>query len=457
MSNHATESKPYYVTTPIYYVNDRPHIGHCYTTLIADVAARAQRLAGREVFFLTGTDEHAEKVSQKAIEMGKSPYEWATMNAEEFRAAFDFMGFSNDDFVRTAEDRRKERASAYIGKLMEQGDIELGDYEGWYDPSQEEYLTETVAKENDYKSPVTGRELEKRVEQNYFFRLDKYEDWLRGEIESGAIRVLPEARKNEVLGRLKQGLMKVPVSRKIKEGDADWGIKMPGDDAGMVQSRASFLDSGLYQPLAEAIEKLSLTVLGAKTAATVVDAGCGEGYYSDRLRRALLQGGVQADTTGFDISKFAVRAAARRNKAIDWFVANSSQLPLDDSSTDLLLSLFSPLPAEEFARVCHPTSRLIVASTGPEHLLEMREQLYDTVDQQFLDPGKTLGAFFDLEQTETIGTTITLNSSEEIGDLLTMTPHYWRAKPEKKQALCELEALTVTLDFRLHCFKPTAK
>jgi len=231
MSTEKNQSTPYYITTPIYYVNDRPHIGHCYTTLIADVAARAQRLVGRDTFFLTGTDEHAEKVSKTAIENDKTPYEWATINAERFKDAFAFMNFSNDDFVRTTEDRHITRASAYIKKLMDQGDIELGDYEGWYDPSQEEYLTETVAKEHNYNSPVTGKPLEKRVEQNYFFRLDKYEDWLRGQIESGAIRILPEARKNETLGRLKQGLMKVPVSRKIKEGDPDWGIRMPGDDS----------------------------------------------------------------------------------------------------------------------------------------------------------------------------------------------------------------------------------
>ncbi len=230
MSNDTPNQNPYYITTPIYYVNDRPHIGHCYTTLIADVAARAQRLVGREVFFLTGTDEHAEKVSKTAAEHGKSPYEWATINAERFKEAFASMNFSNDDFVRTTEDRHIAKASAYIKKLLDQGDIELGDYEGWYDPSQEEYLTEMVAKEHGYNSPVTGKPLEKRVEQNYFFRLDKYEGWLREQIESGAIRVLPDARKNEVLGRLKTGLMKVPVSRKIKEGDADWGIRMPGDD-----------------------------------------------------------------------------------------------------------------------------------------------------------------------------------------------------------------------------------
>ncbi|MEM7628721.1 MAG: methionine--tRNA ligase [Planctomycetota bacterium] len=220
---------PYYVTTPIYYVNDRPHIGHCYTTLIADVAARSQRLLGRDVFFLTGTDEHAEKVSAAAAERGLSPLDWATQNAERFREAFAFMGFSNDDFVRTTEDRHKSRASAYIQKLVDQGDIELGDYEGWYDPSQEEYLTETVAKDNDFKSPVTGRALEKRVEQNYFFRLDKYEGWLKARLNDGSMRVLPDARRNEVMGRINQGLNKVPVSRRIKEGDADWGVSMPND------------------------------------------------------------------------------------------------------------------------------------------------------------------------------------------------------------------------------------
>lgn len=220
---------PYYVTTPIYYVNDRPHIGHCYTTLIGDVAARMHRLIGRDVFFLTGTDEHAEKVVVKATENGVSPLEWADRNAAEFRKAFAFMNFSNDDFVRTTEDRHKSKASAYIQQLVDSGDIELGDYEGWWDGSQEEYLTETVAKENDYKSPVTGRPLEKRTEQNYFFRLDKYAGWLEDQIAGDAIRVLPEARKNEVLGRIRQGLQKVPVSRRIKPGDADWGVTMPND------------------------------------------------------------------------------------------------------------------------------------------------------------------------------------------------------------------------------------
>ncbi|MCB9845099.1 MAG: methionine--tRNA ligase [Phycisphaeraceae bacterium] len=229
-------TQPYYVTTPIYYVNDRPHIGHCYTTLLADVAARFARMvrgpdALRDVFFLTGTDEHAEKVVESARKNGVSPQEWADRNAAEYRRAFALMNFSHDDFVRTTEDRHKLRAAAYIRRLMDKGDIELGDYEGWYDASQEEYVTETTAKEHDYKSPVTGRPLERRTEQNYFFRLDRYEPWLRAEIESDRVRILPEARKNEILGRIRQGLNKVPVSRRIRPGDEDWGIRMPGDDA----------------------------------------------------------------------------------------------------------------------------------------------------------------------------------------------------------------------------------
>jgi len=224
-----TERSPYYVTTPIYYVNDRPHIGHCYTTLVADVAARLARLIGRDVFFLTGTDEHAEKVSKTAAERGHTPLEWADINAARFKQAFEQMNFSNDDFVRTTEERHKAKAAEYIQRLIDSGDIELGDYSGWYDPSQEEYLTENVAKEANFLSPVTGKPLEQRTEQNYFFRLDKYEDWLKDQIESDTVRVLPKARKNEVMGRIKQGLQKVPVSRKIKEGDADWGIAMPGD------------------------------------------------------------------------------------------------------------------------------------------------------------------------------------------------------------------------------------
>ena len=226
----AADQSPYYITTPIYYVNDRPHVGHCYSTLIADALARYHRATGRDTFFLTGTDEHAEKVVESASAHNMTPLQWADKNAAEFMAAFASMSFTNDDFIRTTQPRHTEKVAQYIQQLLNSGDIALGDYSGWYDPSQEEYLTESVAKEHNYLSPVTGKPLVERTEQNYFFNLSAYEDRLLAHIEANPNFILPAARRNEVLGRLKQGLQNVPVSRAIKEGDTPWGITMPGDD-----------------------------------------------------------------------------------------------------------------------------------------------------------------------------------------------------------------------------------
>ncbi|MEO1128724.1 MAG: methionine--tRNA ligase [Planctomycetota bacterium] len=229
-------AQTYYITTPIYYVNDKPHIGHCYSTLLADCLARSMRLAGRDTFFLTGTDEHADKVATSAQENGVTTLEWADRNAAAFRAAFEELRFSNDDFIRTTEPRHTQRVQAFIEKLLETGDVELGDYSGWYDPSQEEYVTENTAREHDYTSPVSGKPLVQRTEQNYFFRLSRYADKLQHLIESTAEKgtpfIRPEARQNEVLGRIKAGLQDVPISRAVKDDDpaSGWGIRMPGDD-----------------------------------------------------------------------------------------------------------------------------------------------------------------------------------------------------------------------------------
>ncbi len=228
-----------YITTPIYYVNDRPHIGHCYTTLLADAMGRATRLIrgehrrpidGGEVFVLTGTDEHAEKVVTSAAAHSMSPQNWADRNATEFRHAFDFMNCAYDDFIRTTEDRHKSKVVQYIRELQSRGDIYLGDYEGWFDESQEEYLTETAAKEAEFKSPVTGRPLVRRREKNYFFRLSKFQDKLLEHIRANPGFIRPEARKNEVLGRLKTELQDIPISRAVSSDPASqWGILMPDD------------------------------------------------------------------------------------------------------------------------------------------------------------------------------------------------------------------------------------
>lgn len=216
----------YYVSTPIYYVNDRPHIGHVYTTTVADVMARYMRLKGKEVFFLTGTDEHATKVVEKAEENGVSPQEWADLNAGHFQAAFAELGLSNDDFIRTSEDRHKERVTRYVSQLMDSGDVYPGEYEGWYDPSQEEYVPDNKAREYEFKSPITGRDLVKKSEKNYFFRLSAYAEPLLAHIERNPEFIVPEARRNELVGRIKEGLNDVPMSR---TGAGDWGIPVPGD------------------------------------------------------------------------------------------------------------------------------------------------------------------------------------------------------------------------------------
>lgn len=226
---------PYYITTPIYYVNDRPHIGHCYTTVVADVAARFQRLirgSSKDVFFLTGTDEHADKVVKSAGEHAVSPQEWADRNAEEFRRAFRFMGVSNDDFIRTTEPRHREKVGRYIAALMRSGDIYRGEYTGWYDEGQEEYVTENAAREAGFKSVISGRPLVKRTEPCYFFRLSKYQERLEQHITSNPHFIQPDARRSEVLGRIRLGFNDVPVSRPVTDDPATrWGIRIPGDDA----------------------------------------------------------------------------------------------------------------------------------------------------------------------------------------------------------------------------------
>lgn len=216
----------FYITTPIYYVNDRPHIGHVYTTTIADIFARYHRLSGDEVFFLTGTDEHAAKVVDAAASRGLTPQQWADQNAREFQDTFAQLGITNDDFIRTSQDRHKSKVQQYVGELLQTGDVYLGDYEGWYDAGQEEYLPENKAKEFAFKSPINGQPLVRKREKNYFFRLSRYGDRLLKVLADQPTFVQPDARRNEVINRIREGLNDVPISR---TGGSAWGIPVPGD------------------------------------------------------------------------------------------------------------------------------------------------------------------------------------------------------------------------------------
>jgi methionyl-tRNA synthetase len=215
----------FYLTTPIYYVNERPHLGHVYTSVIADVITRLHRLRGEDAFLLSGSDEHAHKVVTTAQENGMSAQEWADRNAAAFRETAARFDVRLDDFVRTSEPRHKRFAQELVRALVASDDVYLGEYEGWYDGGEEEYVPENRARELDYKSEVSGRPLVKRKEENYFFRLSAYQDALLELLEEHPLGyVQPAARRNEVIGRIRQGLHDVPISRTT---GSEWGVPFP--------------------------------------------------------------------------------------------------------------------------------------------------------------------------------------------------------------------------------------
>ena len=222
-----TPKKKFYITTPIYYVNARPHIGHVYTTTLADIIARYHRQRGADVFFLTGTDEHGKKVADAAHDRGLTPQQFVDQIAGEFESTFERFQFTHNDFIRTTQPRHESRVQQYVKQLIDRDDIYLGEYEGWYDQGQEEYITETNARDQNYKSAVSGQPLAKVQENNYFFRLSKYQDQLAEYIQENPKFIQPEARRNEVLARINAGLNDVAISRTTEA----WGVPMPTDES----------------------------------------------------------------------------------------------------------------------------------------------------------------------------------------------------------------------------------
>ncbi|MHC4808974.1 MAG: methionine--tRNA ligase [Planctomycetota bacterium] len=220
-----TAPAPACITTPIYYVNDRPHIGHVYTSTLCDAWARFMRRAGRDVFFLTGTDEHGVKVEKSARERGVPIQQHVDENAAEFQRVMGIFGLGNDAFIRTTSEPHVRQVQAFVRRLQEQDAIYLGEFEGWYDEGQEEYHTETRARELEYRSPISGKPLVRATERNYYFRLSAFQSRLEELYAEHPGFVQPAARRNEVLGRLRDGLQDVPISRT----NFSWGIPMPED------------------------------------------------------------------------------------------------------------------------------------------------------------------------------------------------------------------------------------
>ncbi|MBI3120049.1 MAG: methionine--tRNA ligase [Candidatus Kerfeldbacteria bacterium] len=213
----------FFITTPIYYVNDRPHVGHAYTTIAADVIARFHRANGEHVRFLTGTDEHGAKIAESAEKAGKTPKKFVDEKAEEFKGIWKSLDISYDTFSRTTSPRHREAVSIFLQKLYDQGDIYRGEYVGLYCVGCEKFLTEKELV--DGLCPDHKREPQVLKEQNYFFRFTKYLPKVAAAIESGDLVIEPQERRNEVLALIEQGLEDFSVSRE----SVKWGIPIPWD------------------------------------------------------------------------------------------------------------------------------------------------------------------------------------------------------------------------------------
>lgn len=217
----------FYVTTPIYYVNDIPHIGHAYTTIAADIVARYNRLKGNEVFFLTGTDEHGQKVEKAAKERGKTPKEHADGMVNNFKALWNKLNISNDAFIRTTDTEHIKTVQHLLQILFDRGEIQKRSYAGWYCVPDERFWTEKDLIQGN--CPDCGRQVEQIQEENYFFLMSKYQERLIRHIEENPSYILPETRKNEVIGFLRNNTLgDLCISRPRQR--LSWGIPLPFDD-----------------------------------------------------------------------------------------------------------------------------------------------------------------------------------------------------------------------------------
>src|SRR5881275_2477408 len=216
----------FYITTPIYYVNAQPHLGHAYTTIAADVLARHMRQRGEDVFFLTGTDEHGEPVAQAAERENVSPRDLADRNAERFRALAERVNASNDFFIRTSDPRHEAAVQQVLQSVYDRGYVYEGTYEGWYCPRCADFKTEAELVDGN-RCPIHLIELEKEKEDNYFFKLSEFQEPLERLYAERKDFVLPDIRYNAALAFVKQGLQDVSLTR----ARLRWGVPVPWDES----------------------------------------------------------------------------------------------------------------------------------------------------------------------------------------------------------------------------------
>ena len=272
---------------------------------------------------------------------------------------------------------------------------------------------------------------------------------------------------NHSFDRARQGYLNLLLAHKKKS-------KNPGDSQEMVIARQAFLNSDFYQPISDSLNEIvSSIILKLKETQSeeipyqVLDIGCGEGYYSQRLHNSLSNSSIDHKLYGLDISKDAVIAAAKRAKAdaiasskemdSEWLVASAIDIPLQEKSIDIATCLFTRLMPESYHKVIKQDGYFICVNTGEKHLIELREKLYDQITKVEFDPIKNMGDDFELIEQQQVNYQNTLSSQQQIQDLLLMTPHNWRTKAENKESLSSLEELTVTIDAQIHVFKAKAK
>ena len=218
----------FYLTTPIYYASGEPHLGHAYTTILADVIARYRRRAGQDVLFLTGTDEHGQKIQEAAAEQGMSPLELCDLMAGRFEEAWEDLGISHDRFIRTTEAGHRAVVTALLERLKDNGHIYEAEYAGWYSVGQERYFTEKEIGP-DRVDPIAGGPVQRIREKNWFFRMSDFQERLVRHIEENPEWIVPATRRNEVLGFLARPLADLSISR--PRARIHWGIPLPWDDA----------------------------------------------------------------------------------------------------------------------------------------------------------------------------------------------------------------------------------
>ena len=256
-----------------------------------------------------------------------------------------------------------------------------------------------------------------------------------------------ECENKHLFDRSKQGYLNLLLSHLKKS-------KHPGDTSEMVLARKDFLNRGHYGKISNQLNQLAKEYCGNINSINYADLGCGEGYYTERVKHALNDHSNK--TCGIDISTPAIKSACKRDTAIQWVISSASHIPLSSASQDLASCLFFRFDPNEVARILKEDAILISASTGPEHLIELREHLYN--DVRIDKPEAKISNENRLEHLKTINIkhSITLNSSLEIEQLLTMTPHYWRATQAKKQALFSLNHLQVSLEVQFNIYRRTS-